>query len=563
MPSAKLRRCFFVVLCRWLLRFKMSDMEKDMIDETQHKQSADAQDSNRELVSTVTMTVLQTLQATGQITGEKKENRKRQQEPKTVDLAGMFFRILEKFWIILVSAAVCATVMGVLAGNSVMTYSATSKLYIVNKDSSGVNISDLQLGTVLTLDYQEVFKTWEVHKMVIEELDLPYSYQQMQSMLTISNPEETRILYITVSNPDAKMAAKIANAYAKAAKTFIINTMEGVEPSDFSIALEPSVGSGANVGSSAVIGFVGGGVLAVAILALLFVLDNRPRSPEAIQQYGGIPTLSVFPANKDKHSAGKFTSKNKETPAIKSAPTGNYLEVSNFPQLDYVCNEAMNTLCTNLSYCGKDIRKIMITSRYAGEGKSYIAMNLLRTFSQLGKRTVLIDTDLRASGIQSDYRLRYSTQSHYGLSEYLSGICGLEEAVYQTHLPNTYMIPAGHEAPNPLQLLDTRLMGELIEQLAEQFDVVLVDTPPVGVLADAVALAKFCDGALLVVGYCKGKQQEIGDAVENIKQTGCKVLGAVFNGVKFNSMSNRHYYYSSERYASHYNKRYYTRKKKE
>lgn len=541
----------------------MSDMEKDMIDETQHKQSADAQDSNRELVSTVTMTVLQTLQATGQITGEKKENRKRQQEPKTVDLAGMFFRILEKFWIILVSAAVCAIVMGVLAGNSVMTYSATSKLYIVNKDSSGVNISDLQLGTVLTLDYQEVFKTWEVHEMVIEELDLPYSYQQMQSMLTISNPEETRILYITVSNPDAKMAAKIANAYAKAAKTFIINTMEGVEPSDFSIALEPSVGSGANVGSSAVIGFVGGGVLAVAILAFLFVLDNRPRSPEAIQQYGGIPTLSVFPAHKDKHSAGKFTSKNKETPAIKSAPTGNYLEVSNFPQLDYVCNEAMNTLCTNLSYCGKDIRKIMITSRYAGEGKSYIAMNLLRTFSQLGKRTVLIDTDLRASGIQSDYRLRYSTQSHYGLSEYLSGICGLDEAVYQTNLPNTYMIPAGHEAPNPLQLLDTRSMGELIEQLAEQFDVVLVDTPPVGVLADAVALAKFCDGALLVVGYCKGKQQEIGDAVENIKQTGCKVLGAVFNGVKFNSMSNRHYYYSSERYASHYNKRYYTRKKKE
>ena len=538
-------------------------MEKDMIDETQHKQSVEAQDSNRELVSTVTMTVLQTLQATGQITGEKKENRKRQQEPKTVDLAGMFFRILEKFWIILVSAAVCAIVMGVLAGNSVMTYSATSKLYIVNKDSSGVNISDLQLGTVLTLDYQEVFKTWEVHKMVIEELDLPYSYQQMQSMLTISNPEETRILYITVSNPDAKMAAKIANAYAKAAKTFIINTMEGVEPSDFSIALEPSVGSGANVGSSAVIGFVGGGVLAVAILAFLFVLDNRPRSPEAIQQYGGIPTLSVFPANKDKHPAGKFTSKNKETPDIKSAPTGNYLEVSNFPQLDYVCNEAMNTLCTNLSYCGKDIRKIMITSRYAGEGKSYIAMNLLRTFSQLGKRTVLIDTDLRASGIQSDYRLRYSTQSHYGLSEYLSGICGLEEAVYQTNLPNTYMIPAGHEAPNPLQLLDTRLMGELIEQLAEQFDVVLVDTPPVGVLADAVALAKFCDGALLVVGYCKGKQQEIGDAVENIKQTGCKVLGAVFNGVKFNSMSNRHYYYSSERYASHYNKRYYTRKKKE
>ena len=105
-------------------------------------------------------------------------------------------------------------------------------------------------------------------------------------------------------------------------------------------------------------------------------------------------------------------------------------------------------------------------------------------------------------------------------------------------------------------------MGELIEQLAGQFDVVLIDTPPVGILVDAVALAKFCDGALLVVGYCKGKQQEIKDAVESIKQTGCKVLGAVLNGVKFNSMSNRHYYYSSERYAGLYNKRYYTSKEK-
>ena len=258
----------------------------------------------------------------------------------------------------------------------------------------------------------------------------------------------------------------------------------------------------------------------------------------------------------------KFTPEKKKASAEKPERSGNYLEILNFQQLDYVCKEAMNTLCTNLSYCGKDIRKIMVTSRYAGEGKSYISMNLLHTFSMLGKRTVLVDTDLRASGIQRDYWLRYSTQNHYGLSEYLSGICSLEEAIYQTDWPDTYMIPAGHEAPNPLQLLDTQAMGDLIEQLAGQFDIVLIDTPPLGMLADAVALAKFCDGALIIVGYCKGKQQEIKDAVESIRQTGCKVLGAVLNGVKFSSMSNRHYYYSSERYASHYNKRYYKNKEK-
>ena len=533
-----------------------------MIEENQHRQAEYAQEADPALISTVTATVLQTLQATGAMSDGNRPQEKNQQEPKTVDLIGMFFHILEKFWVVLVSAVVCAALMGLMAGNSVTTYSATSKLYIVNPNSSGVNIADLQLGTVLTLDYQEVFKTWEVHEMVIEELELPYTYEQMQSMLTISNPEDTRILYITVTYPDAKMAADIANAYAKAAKTFIINTMKGEEPSDFSIALEPSIGHGTSRLGSMIVGFVVGSVFAVAVLAVLFVLDDGPRSPESIRQYGGIPTLAVFPDSTNNRSGGKFASQENKSTAVNNPSGGNYLEITNFPKLDFICHEAMNTLCTNLSYCGKNVRKIMITSRYAGEGKSYISMNLLRTLSQLGRRTILVDTDLRASGIQSDYRLRYSAKEHYGLSEYLSGQCELKDVLYQTNLPDTYMIPAGHEAPNPLQLLDTQAMKKLIDHLAEEFDVVLVDTPPVGVLVDAIAMAKFCDGALLVVGYRKGKQQEIREVVGNIQQTGCKVLGAVLNGVKFNKMSNRHHYYNSERYSSHYNKRYYGRKNK-
>ena len=531
-----------------------------MMDDKQQKLPDHTQDPNSELINTITATVLQTLQATENLPVGNQAKEKSQQEPKTIDLIGLFFHILEKFWVVLISAVLCAVLMGFMARNDVTTYSATSKLYIVNPTSSGLNIADLQLGTVLTLDYQEVFKTWEVHEMVIDELDLPYSYAQMQSMISISNPEDTRILYITVTYPDAKMAADIANAYAKAAKNFIINTMKGEEPSDFSIALEPSTGYEVSKSNRIITGFMIGSVFAIGVLTLLFVLDNRPRSPEDIRQHGGLPTLAVFPSNTRKRLSGRSASKT-DANASDAANAGNYIEITNFPKLDFVCNEAMNTLCTNLSYCGKDIRKIMITSRYAGEGKSYISMNLLRTLSQLGRRTVLIDTDLRASGIQSDYHLRYSKRNHSGLSEYLSGLCELDDVLYRTNLPNTWIIPAGHEAPNPLQLLDTQMMEKLIEYLSEQFDVVLVDTPPVCLLVDAIAMAKFCDGALLVVGYRKGKRQEIGEAVENIKQTGCRILGAVLNGVKFSSMSNRHYYYNSERYASHYNKRYYSQKK--
>ena len=521
-----------------------------MMDEFQKSQPETVQ-ADPQMVATVTAAVLQTLQATGNLSQKENQDDQPRQEVKTIDLIGLFFAILEKFWLVAIFAVIGALVMGWMASRSVTTYTATSKLYIVDTSSGSINIANLQLGTVLTMDYQEVFKTWEVHEMVIEELDLPYSYAQMQSMISVSNPEDTRILYITAAYPDAKMAADIANAYAKAAKTFIINTMRGEEPSDFSIALEPSVGYSVSASSRMVMGFMLGSVLAVGILTLMFVLDNRPRSPEDIKAYGGIPTLAVFPDRPKKPAKKRM----RESNSSYDGPTRR-LEITNFPESDFVSHEAMNTLCTNLSYCGADVRRIMITSRYAGEGKSYVSMNLMRTLSKLGRRVVLVDTDLRASGIQADYQLRYSTDRHYGLAEYLSGHCSRDEVLYQTNIKGAYMIPAGHEAPNPLQLLDTDMMNELVGWLSESFDVILLDTPPVGVLVDAVALAKFCDGALLVVGYRKGNQNEISEAVKNIRQTGCKMLGAVLNGVKFKSLSNKHYYYSSERYSGHYSKRY-------
>lgn len=518
-----------------------------------------------QMVSAVTAVVIQTLQATGKIPQQSERAKPAQQPVKTIDLVGLFFAVLEKFWLVVICAVAGAALMGWMAGHTSTTYNATAKLYIVNPDSSGISISNLQLGAALTLDYQEVFKTWEVHEMVIEELNLPYTYEQMQSLLTITNPEDTRVLYITVSFSDGKLAADIANAYARAAKTFIINTMRAEEPSDFSIALEPSIGYTVSKSSRMVTGFLLGSVLAVGALTLLFVLDTRPRSPEDIERFGELPTLAVFPAlPKKKRRKGRSSSQSKHSGDDYSMALGEppRLKITYAAESDFVSREAVNTLCTNLSYCGNDIHKIMITSRYASEGKSYVSMNLMRSLAALGRRVVLVDTDLRASGIQSDYQLRYSTEKHCGLSEYLSGHCELSEVLYQTNIGGAYMIPAGHEAPNPLQLLDTEIMKQLIEWLSTQFDVVLLDTPPVGVLVDAVALAKFCDGALLVVGYRKGKQQEIGEAVQHIRQTGCKILGAVLNDVKFRNLSNKYYYYSSERYSGHYSKRYSRRKKK-
>ena len=175
-------------------------------------------------------------------------------------------------------------------------YTATSKLYIMGSTGTSI-MADLQIGSTLTMDYQEVFRTWEVHQMVNDALGTNYSYSALQSMLTVANPEDTRILYITVRHPDSQMAADIANAYATAAKRFITQTMNTDEPSTFSIALVPGVSSGAGVTGYVIRGILLGTVLAGGILMLVFLLDTRPRSPEDVMRYANLPTLAVIPAN--------------------------------------------------------------------------------------------------------------------------------------------------------------------------------------------------------------------------------------------------------------------------
>ena len=220
-----------------------------------------------------------------------------QPQAKTIDLVELFYYLLSKLHFLLLGMIAGAVLLGAYASSSITPiYTATSKLYIMGSTGSSI-IADLQIGTVLTMDYQEVFKTWEVHQMVNEALGTNYSYSALQSMISVSNPEDTRILYITARHPDSQTAADIANAYATAAKRFIVQTMKTDEPSTFSIALVPGTASGGGITGYVIRGVLLGTVLAGGLLVLVFLLDSRPKSPEDVMRYANIPTLAVIPAS--------------------------------------------------------------------------------------------------------------------------------------------------------------------------------------------------------------------------------------------------------------------------
>lgn len=214
--------------------------------------------------------------------------------------------------------------------------------------------------------------------------------------------------------------------------------------------------------------------------------------------------------------------------------------ITQFPELDYSVNEAMNTLCTNLTFAGNDIKRILITSCQSDEGKSFTSMNVMRTLASMGNAVVLVDADLRKSVLASQYGITYDKNT-LGLSHYLSRDIELSEIVYETDIVGAYMVPSGHDVPNSMQLLNSEYFNKLMESLATMFDFVIVDTPPIGAIIDAAVIARSCDGAVFVVSENKATKRELSSAKRQIETAGCTVLGSVLNQVSLRSHSNKYY----------------------
>ena len=236
----------------------------------------------------------------------------------------------------------------------------------------------------------------------------------------------------------------------------------------------------------------------------------------------------------------------------------NKIDFTRFADLDYTGDEALNTLCTNLTFAGEGVSRIMMTSCHASEGKSMITMNMMRTFARLGKRVVLVDADLRRSVLLARYGGRVQKGAQFGLTHYLAGMCSAEDVLYETNISGAYIVPVGREVGNSLSLLTSQKLSQLLEWLDSKFDFVLVDAPPVGMIIDAAEIAKSCDGVVFVINYNSVSRREMLEAKRQIERTGCQILGAVLNKVSFDTIASKKYYYKSY-YNAHYESDYYQR----
>lgn len=206
---------------------------------------------------------------------------------------------------------------------------------------------------------------------------------------------------------------------------------------------------------------------------------------------------------------------------------------------DYFTQEAYKVLRTNLQFCGQDIQVIAITSCNENEGKTTVALHLARSLAELGKEVLLIDADMRKSVLAGR---NSNAKDVVGLSELLTGMVALGEALYQTQYPTLQLIFAGKYPPNPVELLNGKYFSALIKETRKAYQYVIIDTPPLGRVIDAAVVAPNCDGTVLVVGNST-RYRQAQDVVEQLKKSGSKILGVVRNNTK--KKDSAYYYHSN------------------
>lgn len=194
---------------------------------------------------------------------------------------------------------------------------------------------------------------------------------------------------------------------------------------------------------------------------------------------------------------------------------------------DFATQEAFKTIRTNLMFSTSTTacKKILITGSAPGEGKSTVCSNLAIAIAQAGQRVLLIDSDLRAP-VQHRF---FRTKPLPGLSEALVNLKPVNEVIIAIGQSNLHLIPAGTIPPNPAELLASQNMDKLLETLSSQYDYILLDSPPLNLVSDALNLTSKVDGTVLIVRENTSEHRHVRETLQALEFANAKVLGMVLN----------------------------------
>jgi capsular exopolysaccharide synthesis family protein len=268
----------------------------------------------------------------------------------------------------------------------------------------------------------------------------------------------------------------------------------------------------------------------MAGLGLTFLLEHHDesfKSAEEVESYLMVPQLGMIPDSRRSNSIG-YGPKPPRSPELVEPPSGRRGGALLPYGFQSPAGEAYRMLRTALllSRAGAPPKTTLITSATPSEGKTTISVNLAVTLAGSGKRVLLIDADLRRPQCHE----LLGTENHFGLTEVLSGMGEFDDLIRPTGFPNLFLLSSGEIPPNPSELLGSDRMREVLSLLGERYDHLLLDSPPVTAVTDAVVLSTLVDGVVLVANKRTSRQQ-VKAALSRLQYARAKMFGVVLNMV--------------------------------
>ena len=309
--------------------------------------------------------------------------------------------------------------------------------------------------------------------------------------------------------------------------------------------------SGINQNRALLMGLISGMLFALAFVVIVELFDNTIKTNfdierNALTVLGVIPSIGGEEASKIKRNFGinkLFTNNLAQRGSIKRR-----LITKEDPRSPV--SEAYRSLRTSMLYTGidKKVRSILVSSAGPGEGKTTTVANMAITYANLGKKTLLIDTDLRRPVVHKILDL----DKEPGITNYLAGnIKNFDSLIKSTDIENLYAVTSGIIPPNPSELLGSRKMSALIKDLENDWDMILFDSPPLVAVTDATMVSKEIDSIVIVVKVGQTDKKAFEHTIQSLRNVSAPIGGVVLNAVTHkNSYGSYYYYYQYYHYYS-------------
>ena len=422
--------------------------------------------------------------------------------------------LFKKIWLLLLVGLLSAIVLFYLSVYVIeWKYESTTKLYILSKQdsTSEITYSDLQISSQLIKDYMALITSRLVTEQVIHELALPMKHEELIQLIHLDNPDETRILAITVTCSDPVLAKQIADHLRIAATNVITSFNDFEHVSKIEEAKQREKATTPNVSFNTLLGAAMGVLLSSAYLILRYIQNDTLKKQEEIEESLGLTLLGkVLLHKKYKNS---------------------------------LLHEDYLNLSSNLQFFGKGMKIIGITTSKFDEARYECAYHLAVTMAKMGKKTIFINANIKDNSsenfkylffkfLNKKYRksklmnAKAMTRKNIGLSNYLT-ICSIEEIIQKSEDENLQVIHSGTISGNPFELLSSCKFGGLLEELSYHYDYVVVFSPPLDFTNEGFIVAKKCEGIVLLIHGNEDRYDNIHKVVLRLEKIECKMIGAV------------------------------------